>query len=185
MPLPSTLLAPLPGYTPIVGSVAAMLGYTRATTLAAVDGLSVADLEHRHDEHANSIGALLAHIAAGEWYYLTTTLERRTPDASEWSDWGAALRLGPAAEAAIHGRDLAWHQQRLDALRHRTLDGLRAVDDAWLLEEFELPWRKQAATNLWAWYHVGEDELNHRGQIRWLSSRLPSRAVAPAPHADS
>lgn len=55
---------------------------------------------------------------------------------------------------------------------------LRAIDDAWLVEQFELPWRKQPATNLWAWYHVGEDELNHRGQIRWLASRLPSRAAA-------
>jgi len=162
----------------MVGSLVAMLGYTRATTLAAVDGLTVPDLEHRHDGRANSIGALLAHIAAGEWYYLSATLERRTPDASEWSNWGAALRLGPTAESAIEGRDLAWHQQRLAEVRGRSLDGLRAVDDAWLVEQFELPWRKQPATNLWAWYHVGEDELNHRGQIRWLTSRLPSRGTS-------
>jgi uncharacterized damage-inducible protein DinB len=175
---PSTLLVPEPGYSPIVGSLVAMLGYTRATTLAAVDGLTAADLEYRQDPRANSIGALLAHIAAGEWYYLATTLERRTAEPSEWSDWGAALRLGPGAESAIRGRDLAWHQRRLGALRQRTLDGLRAVNDAWLVEQFEVPWRKQPATNLWAWYHVGEDELNHRGQIRWLASRLPSRVAA-------
>jgi uncharacterized damage-inducible protein DinB len=177
MPQPSPVLAPEPGYSPIVGSIVAMLGYARATTLAAVDGLTIPDLEHRHDARANSIGALLAHVAAGEWYYLTTTLERRTPDAPEWSDWGAALRLGPAAEAAIRSRDLAWHQQRLHELRERTLACLRDVDDAWLVSEFELPWRKQQATNLWAWFHVAEDELNHRGQIRWLASRLPSRAA--------
>ena len=180
MPQPQTALVPEPGYSPIIGSMVAMLGYTRATTLAAVDGLTVVDLEHRHDAGANSIGALLAHIAAAEWYYLTTTLEQHTPEESDWSDWGAALRLGPAAEAAARGHDVAWHTVRLGALRERTLAGLRARNDGWLSEQFELGWRNMKATNLWAWYHVSEDELNHRGQIRWLVSRLPSRAAGNA-----
>ena len=25
----------------------------------------------------------------------------------------------------------------------------------------------------WAWFHVAEEEINHRGQIRWLRVRLP------------
>ena len=25
----------------------------------------------------------------------------------------------------------------------------------------------------WAWFHVAEDEVNHRGQMRWLRARLP------------
>jgi hypothetical protein len=25
----------------------------------------------------------------------------------------------------------------------------------------------------WAWFHVAEDEISHRGQIRWLRARLP------------
>jgi hypothetical protein len=29
----------------------------------------------------------------------------------------------------------------------------------------------------WAWFHVAEDEINHRGQIRWLRSRLGSAAT--------
>lgn len=32
---------------------------------------------------------------------------------------------------------------------------------------------REPTTHLWAWYHVMEDELNHRGQIRWLCARLP------------
>ena len=177
-PLPSTLLAPAAGYAPLVGALVAMLGYARETTLVAVDGLRAAELTHRHDALANSIGALLAHLAATEWYFRAVTLERRAPEATEWADWGAALRLGPAAEAAVQGRDLAWHRARLDALRERTLDDLRRVDDAWLADRFELPWLAQPATHHWAWFHVAEDELNHRGQIRWLAARLPGREAA-------
>lgn len=180
MSAPSLLLAPAPGHPPLVGALVAMLGYARDTTDAAVDGLTVDDLAHRHDARANSIGALLAHVAATEWYYLTTTLERQPPDGAAWADWGAALRLGAGAEAAARGRDLAWHRERLGALRARTLAGLRGVDDAWLGGEFELPWLGRPATHLWAWFHVAEDELNHRGQIRWLASRLPGRTGGDA-----
>lgn len=28
----------------------------------------------------------------------------------------------------------------------------------------------------WAWFHVAEDEINHRGQIRWLRARLKEGA---------
>lgn len=173
MSAPSTLLAPAPGYPPLVGALVAVLGYARDTTLAAVAGLSAADLEHRHDPTANSIGALLAHVAATEWFYLHTTLEGRTPEGAEWADWGAAIRPGPGAEAAARGHDLAWHEQRLTTIRERTLAGLRGRDDAWLADTFVLPWAGRPATHFWAWFHVAEDELNHRGQIRWLRSRLP------------
>ena len=64
MPSPSTILTPALGYTPLVGALVSMLGYAWETTLAAVDGLTTADVEHRHDERANSIGALLAHKEA-------------------------------------------------------------------------------------------------------------------------
>jgi hypothetical protein len=75
-----------------------ILGYARQTTLIAVEGMSIADLEH-----------LLA--------------------------------------------------------------GLAARDDEWL----EQPLRAAPAMNAhWAWFHVAEDEINHRGQIRWLRARLPS-----------
>ncbi len=46
-----------------------------------------------------------------------------------------------------------------------------APDDEWLWKE--LPWNEQAANNYWMWYHVYEDEINHRGEISWLKSRIP------------
>ena len=42
-------------------------------------------------------------------------------------------------------------------------------DDAWL----EHPLVAAPELNAhWAWFHVAEDEINHRGQIRWLRARL-------------
>jgi hypothetical protein len=62
----------------------------------------------------------------------------------------------------------------LRSVRQPTLEGLAARDDAWL-ERSVSPALKINAQ--WAWFHVAEDEINHRGQIRWLRARLPSRRV--------
>ena len=69
MPSPSYRIEPLPGYTPMIGRLVEMLSFARYTTVAAVEGLSVAELDHLHDEASNSIGALLAHLAAAERGY--------------------------------------------------------------------------------------------------------------------
>jgi hypothetical protein len=38
----------------------------------------------------------------------------------------------------------------------------------------EAPLRIAAELNgHWVWFHVAEDEISHRGQIRWLRARLP------------
>lgn len=167
-------LQPAPGYTPTVGAIVTMLDQARASTLEAVAGLSVAELDHQHDATANPIGAMLAHIAAIEWAYTVTTLGGAPPTGDEWARWMPLMRLGEGAWAAARGQSLEALVEQLAAVRERTREGLRRVDDAWLSQELTLPWLRQPATNLWAWYHVMEDELNHRGQIRWLRSRLPN-----------
>jgi uncharacterized damage-inducible protein DinB len=59
----------VPGYAPVIGHLVTMLAYARRTTLKAVEGLSVSQLDHMPDEEANSIGMLLEHIAGvEEWY---------------------------------------------------------------------------------------------------------------------
>jgi uncharacterized damage-inducible protein DinB len=81
--MPPYRILPLPGYTPTIGRLVAMLSYARQTTLAAVDGLAPQQLDHLHDERSNSIGALLAHVAAAERGYQLVTFEEREPTAAE------------------------------------------------------------------------------------------------------
>jgi len=71
-----------------------MLSYARQTTLGAVEGLTSAQLDHLHDERSNSIGALLAHVAAVERGFQLVTFEEREPTAAEHDAWSPALTLG-------------------------------------------------------------------------------------------
>ena len=141
----------IPGYSPAIGRLVCMLTYARSTTVAAVEGLTVEQLDHLHDADSNSIGALLAHIAAEERSFQVMTFE---------------------------GRPLDHYLDELTSVRAVTLQGLAARDDEWLDRTVA------AAPKInihWAWFHAAEDEISHRGQIRWLRKRLPSLGSAPVP----
>ena len=47
----------LPGYSPVISMLVGMLTHARDTTLAAVAGLTVAQLDYLHDDTSNSICA--------------------------------------------------------------------------------------------------------------------------------
>ncbi|CAN5901542.1 DinB family protein [soil metagenome] len=163
-------IEPLPGYSPVIGMLVGMLTYARDTTIAAVAGLTVAQLDHLQDDASNSIGALLAHFDAVERSYQRLTFQDRTPNANEMAVWQAALTLGDEGRRVLRGRPLDELLGELADARRITLEQLAARDDAWLAR----PLVAAAAMNAhFAWFHVAEDEVNHRGQIRWLRARLP------------
>jgi uncharacterized damage-inducible protein DinB len=165
-------IIPAAEHTPLVGAVVAMLENARASVIASVHGLSPDDLSHQVDEKANPIGSLLAHIAAVEWTYVVMSLEGRQPRADEWATWGNYLRLSPDTWAATKGQSIEQHLERLHTVRAETLVRMSQTNDEWLLSPLTLVWTPEPSNHLWAWYHVIEDELNHRGQIRWLKQRL-------------
>jgi hypothetical protein len=169
---PSPLrIEPIPGYTPAIGRLVGMLAYSRNTTIAAVQGLTSAQLDHLHDAQSNSIGALLAHITAVERSYQVLTFEDRAHSDDEEAQWSAALRLGAEGRRALRGRSLDDYLDELGAVRQHTLERLAARDDEWLERTVSAAPRINVH---WAWFHVLEDEINHRGQIRWLRARLPA-----------
>lgn len=90
---------------------------------------------------------------------------------------GAAMsRLLFAQAILLEARQCPYCRSTVTA-RQRTLIDLAAHDDDWL----ERPMRVHPAMNAhWAWFHVAEDEINHRGQIRWLRARLPGATSIPA-----
>jgi uncharacterized damage-inducible protein DinB len=161
-----------PGFAPQVGRLVVMLTYARRTTLRAVQGLTVPQIDDLHDPESNSIGALLAQIAAIEVAYQCSTFERRGLSAAEQERWGAAMDLGERGRREIRGQELGYYRSMLDDVRAHTLRELAARDDDWL-EETTPFWAGQPANNYFKWFHVLEDEINHRGQIRWLRRRLP------------
>lgn len=166
----SLRIEPLPGYTPTIGRLVSMLTYSRLSLLAAVEGLSQPELDHLHDPQSNTIGALLAHVAAVEQWFQIYTFEGYEPAVKAGTPWSAALDLGDEARRNLLGRELQSYVEALAETRRVTLAALADRTDRWL----EAPLAAEPSRNAhWAWFHVAEDEISHRGQIRWLRARLP------------
>ena len=152
-----------------------MLNWMRASILRPVQGLTVAQLDHLHDDKANSIGALLLHLAAIERLYQINTFEGR-----KWGDvrnetekeWGAAARLGDEARKSIKGHQLAYYLGKLKEVRKHTLAELQKRDDAWLMQIDSSA--GEPTNNYCKWFHVCEHESHHNGQVTWLKGRLPA-----------
>jgi uncharacterized damage-inducible protein DinB len=164
------VIAEIPGFTPQIGCLVSMMTYVRSTTLSAVAGLGVSELDYLHDAQSNSIGALLSHIAAAEVGYQAATFQGRGLDEEEKQEWGAALDLGERARREIRGYELDYYVNRLERVRAKTMTELGRRTDRWL-EEPTSSTSGREVNNYFKWFHVFGHEINHRGQIRWLRTR--------------
>lgn len=109
-------------------------------------------------------------MAAVERAYQILTFEERDWTQEELAPRLPALDLGESGRQAVRGRPLESYLADLQEVRAGTHAALTQRDDAWL--ERSLVTDPEMNTHL-AWFHVMEDEINHRGQIRWLRARLP------------
>jgi uncharacterized damage-inducible protein DinB len=164
-------ISELPGFSPNIGRLVSMMNYVRWTTLEAVQGLTTEQLDYQQDGKSNSIGALLRHMAAVESVYYILSIEKRKLSESDLQRWEAALKLGVGSRN-IQGYTLEEHIACLNDVRSRTLEGLKQKTDEWLSLEAPID-DTRTLNNHWSWFHVFEDEINHRGQIRILRKSLP------------
>ena len=161
------LIGDISGFTPQIARLVSMMNYVRHTTLSAVEGLTVSELDYLNDSESNSIGSLLLHIAAAEAGYQAATFDKRELNDEEKHEWGTALALGEKARQEIKGHDLDYYLNKLEQVRTKTLAELASRDDQWLDEQTSFG-SDNRVNNYFKWFHVFTHEVNHRGQIRLL-----------------
>ncbi|WP_226659195.1 DinB family protein [Pseudalkalibacillus hwajinpoensis] len=159
------------GFTPEIGRLVSMMDYARSTTEEAIRGLTIEQLDFQLDEQSNSIGMLLHHMSSIERAFQIMTFQERELHDAEWEELETGIELGEKAKAVIQGRDLDYYWSELSLVRAKTLDALREKDDAWLEKVTPYGWDEKA-NHYFKWFHVMEDEISHRGQIRMIKRRL-------------
>jgi hypothetical protein len=173
------IIGPQPGFAPEIGTLTSMLAFTRDQVVENVKGLSQTDLDFLLDAKANTIGALLLHLAASETYYQLNSFNNMKW--GSWPDdvkkkWDIPMNLGEPARKAIKGHSLDFYLNALHEAREKSLAEFRKRDDKWLATvvtdgDF-------SANNYAKWFHVAEHESNHDGQIKLLKSRVPGAKPA-------
>jgi hypothetical protein len=168
----SWIIGPRPGYAPQIGTLASMMAFTRMQVLQSVKGMSVADLDFLLDGKANTVGALLNHLAATEAFYQANSFDgynwEKMPDAVK-QKWEVPMNLGEPARKSIKGNSLDYYLDLLHQGREKTLAEFKKRDDKWLATVDPA----FGGNNFGKWFHVAEHESNHNGQIKFLKSRLP------------
>ena len=171
------IIGPKPGYSTQVGTLVSMLTWMREANgvISATKGLTQADLDYLFDAKANTIGALMLHLAATETYYQMNTFDGMKWDS--WSKsikdkWDPAMSLGDAGRKSIKGHDRDYYLNILGEVRAKSLAEFKKRDDAWLMAvDKDWPW---GPTNTYCkWFHVCEHEAHHTGQIAMMRKRLP------------
>lgn len=162
------VIGEIEGYSKDFSTLISMMNYTRETTIRGIQDLSVEALDFRINGTGNSIGMLLAHLGAVEkiYQYLTTD-GKDLPDeeVERYADTlQPALDLGEAA-VIISGNPVEFYLEDLEKTRKETLDLFRSLPDSWLYETTPW-WEDEISNNYFKWFHVFEDEISHRGQIR-------------------
>lgn len=170
------IIGPKPGYGQQMGSFVSMLTWMREANgvISATRNLTTADLDYLMDRDANTIGALMLHLAATEVYYQLNTFEgtkwNSWPDSVK-QQWDPAMNLGDAGRKTIKGHDRDYYLNVLQETRAKSLAEFRKRDDAWLLAvDKDWPWGP--TNNYCKWFHVCEHEAHHTGQIAFLRKRL-------------
>jgi uncharacterized damage-inducible protein DinB len=146
-----------------------MMDYARFTSIQEVENLPVEMLDYRCHDEANSIGMLLAHFDAVEKVYQALTFEDWTDDEVETyaMKLEPALSLGNKGAEGIKGNSVDYYLKNLQRTRDKTIEQFKKLDEEWLYEESDW-WYGQKGNNFFKWFHVFEDEINHRGQIRMI-----------------
>ncbi len=171
------LIGPRSGYSPQVGTMVTMLTWIELSVLGPTRGLKQQDLDFLFDKNANTIGALMLHLAATEVLYQRMTFNNEKFDkfpADYEAKWGAAMNLGDAGRSSIKGHDITFYQDSIREVREKTLAELAKRNDAWLLTPLKEPgWGGGPINNYCLWFHVCEHISHHAGQIDFLIKRLP------------
>jgi uncharacterized damage-inducible protein DinB len=138
--------------------------YVRTKTVKLVSDLSSTEVDHNFDDKSNSIGTLLKHIAALEYYYQRFLFEKRDLSSSEREFWRGALP-SQLFTRSVKGKKVEYYLRLLHEVRNDTMQFLSDKNDPWLFEVSVMA-SYQSANNYFWLFHLIEDELNHVGQMK-------------------
>ena len=162
------VIKPKKGYSPQIGATVAMMEDLKQRVTKTVADLTVEETDFLLDSNANSIGALILHLAAVEKYYQVYTFENRGFTKEEKEFWEPAFDLGKSARSEINNQPIEYYLKIWDEVRKETLRLLKTKDDKW----FAAKVKDSNMNNHWAWYHVMEHQANHMGQMRLIIKRM-------------
>lgn len=170
------IIRPVEGYSPQIGIMVSMMAWIRASVLRAVKDVTQAELDYLMDAKANTIGALLLHLAATDVVYQDMTFYKLNGFSEEnKKKFGIAMSLGEEGRKQIKGHNLDYYFTILQEVREKTLNEFKKRDDKWFAQVDPSFFAGKPTNTFCKWFHVCEHEANHRGQITVIRKRFSGK----------
>ncbi|PEE43720.1 DinB family protein [Bacillus pseudomycoides] len=169
-------MATIDGLNTEFSKLVSVTNYARYTTMQAVQDLTIEELDYLYDAKANSIGMLLYHMTAVEYYYQIHIFEDREPTEEELERWLPGIELGELGRQHIKNHPIDYYINTLQEVRAKIITTFQSLPDEWLYKTTPF-WYDKPANNYFKWFHVFEDELSHRGQIRLIKKMQGTHSV--------
>jgi uncharacterized damage-inducible protein DinB len=172
------------GAAPVVGRWLWMLADARQRTLRSLRDLPDEAVDWEAPEGGNSIGTLLAHLAAIEMDWLFSEVQEAALPPAILALLPPDVRDPDGRLVAVHGMPLAVHLDRLAQTRAVLVKALQGMTTAELRRLRHLP--EMEVTPEWVLHHLLQHEAEHRGELgvirahaeQALGSPLDERAAA-------
>src|ERR1043165_2945681 len=153
----------------------------RSTTYRYIQGVTQEELDWQPHEGWNTIGALLAHIIAGDYFFALYFIEKREMTPEEEKALLPGLDLGEHVKS-LKGKTPEYYLKELEASHLHFVEAIKKLSTEELLERrFDVYDKVNGSDLAWTLYHNAEDEVHHRGQISIRSeehtSELQSRGL--------
>jgi hypothetical protein len=171
----ANIIGPKEGYSPQIGTLVSMMNWLRPQIVATAKNMTTEQLDWLLDAKANTIGALLYHLAASDAFYHEHTfngLEWGKFDPAILKKFDIAMELGDPARQQIKGNNIKFYLDLLEETRAKTLAEFKTRDDKWFMTVDD-KWYWGPTNNYCKWFHVCEHESHHLGQIALIKSRIP------------
>jgi hypothetical protein len=110
-------------------------------------------------------------MAQVEKVYQVLTFENREPTDEELRPLLPGLDLGSQGREKIKENTIDYYLEQLADVRNSTIATFKTLPEEWLFEQTPF-WWDRPADNYFKWFHVYEDELSHRGQIRLIKKMV-------------
>ncbi len=140
----------------------------RATTLRYIQGITQHELDWQPYENWNTIGALLSHIIAGDYFFKLYFIEKREMTTEEEAALTPGLDLGKYV-SRLKGKPASFYIEELNKSHTAIETAVKKLSAEELLERrFDIYDKVNGSDLAWTLYHNAEDEVHHRGQISIL-----------------
>jgi uncharacterized damage-inducible protein DinB len=146
----------------------AIMDDARATTFRYIRGITDDELDWQPYPNWNTIGALLSHIIAGDYFFKLYFIEKREMTAEEEALLLPGLDLGKYVDE-LRGKPVDYYLGELMKSHEAIKEAVKKLSVEELLERrFDVYDKVNGSDLAWTLYHNAEDEVHHRGQISIL-----------------